>query len=53
MKNKTNRPNKQYCIKTYIKTVFVQKTLPSFLQIQEKLETFRNSNLTNFRGPFF
>ena len=34
-------------------TVFLLKTLPSFFQMQEKLETCRNSDLTYFRKPSF
>ena len=30
-------------------TAFLPKTLPSFCQVQEKLETFWNSNVTNSR----
>ena len=29
------------------------ETLPYFFQMQKKLETCRNSNLTNFRRPSF
>ena len=34
-------------------TVFLMKTLPYFCQMQEKLETCRNSNLTNSRRRSF
>ena len=32
---------------------FLPKTLPSFIQMQEKLETCRNANFTNSRRSFF
>ena len=33
--------------------LFLPKTLPSFFQMQEKLETCRNSNLKSLKKPFF
>ena len=32
---------------------FLPRTLPSFFELQEKLETCWNSNLTNFRETSF
>ena len=50
MKNKridyiSNIMSKSHC--------FLPKTLPSFFQMQEKLETCRNSNLKSLKKPFF
>ena len=32
---------------------FLPQILTSFFQIPEKLETYRNSNLTNYKRPSF
>ena len=50
-KKQTNWPYKQYYVKT--SRYFYRKLYHLFFQVQEKLETCRNSNLTNCRRSSF